>query len=765
MKVGWKALSTLMVILFGIGVLPFCNLLWGDIYTIKSQDILTKWRFPEGTLSLTSDGGIKPVFVYKNINACLNATEFEGGIKAAGSNEAEALNAIDGNPATSWHPHEKDELKDWWLEINLGRVVMATRIRLIFSEQGRPFEFFKVYISSGSAVIKRGLALKASTPREYRLLWNVTSRNTKHVLEYDIPAEGELVQYIRFSVTERKTKDVGLAEIEVYAIGENLALGTLRRGGQVSARFSPEWAHQVVDGNVLTGWPGVNFDEVGFARPTEDLEINLGTLFWIDTINLIGMFETDTRFPNEPENPFVWHKIYTSDGTMAPDGSIRWEETVRVLSNPQGQLNFLHRFPAKPIQYIRLVVPTFTVPVYGRDLPGTNGGVDELQFFGEGYPPRLTLRSGLIDLGRESNIYAINWSGDTPPRTKIEVRTRSGDTVKELIHYYDKGGKEISEQKWKKTPKSFRGPTKTELIAGDDWSSWSRPYLHSGDWFLSPSPRRYVELEVKLRSENPFSAPSLRSIILHYSKPLCTTLLGEISPVMVRPGVPETFSYFIQPSFRFGDLGFNQVVIKLSSKVKDVIFIEAKVGGKAVQATAKLEIGALLVKLPRVVRRALVEVRFKATLFRNGTFFDAYVTNELIPEEQQRVDPGDATKLVDSQTTTVSLPVDRVIIGDVSVEPKVITPNKDGVNDEIIFDFSVLKVSQPRYIRVTIYDIGGGVVTNIMNEPGLYGGYQLSWDGRDDSGQQVLPGIYVWKIEVDTDSKHVARMGTITVIY
>ena len=94
-----------------------------------------------------------------------------------------------------------------------------------------------------------------------------------------------------------------------------------------------------------------------------------------------------------------------------------------------------------------------------------------------------------------------------------------------------------------------------------------------------------------------------------------------------------------------------------------------------------------------------------------------------------------------------------------------ITPNGDGVNDEVVFDFNVLKVSQPRRIRATVYDVGGEMVAKMMDEAGLYGSYRVHWDGRDSSGQPVLPGIYLCQIQVNADPCPATRMAVVTVVY
>ena len=48
----------------------------------------------------------------------------------------------------------------------------------------------------------------------------------------------------------------------------------------------------------------------------------------------------------------------------------------------------------------------------------------------------------------------------------------------------------------------------------------------------------------------------------------------------------------------------------------------------------------------------------------------------------------------------------------------------------------------------------------------LVGNYEREWDGRDDAGEVVPPGIYLYRIEVDTDrDREAVRLGLVNVAY
>ena len=45
------------------------------------------------------------------------------------------------------------------------------------------------------------------------------------------------------------------------------------------------------------------------------------------------------------------------------------------------------------------------------------------------------------------------------------------------------------------------------------------------------------------------------------------------------------------------------------------------------------------------------------------------------------------------------------------------------------------------------------------------GRFTVSWDGADNAGQTVLPGLYLFKIKVKSDERNQEVVGTISVAY
>ena len=149
--------SLLLALLIGAGTTQ------GEVYRVNQRSQWQEWQFPSGTLELRADGSVIPVKFEGNLNASLDAPQYshetkggevQGGVHNVGSNPATAGHIIDGNPDTWWKPDPTDPLEKWWVEIDLGRSIPVTRVRLVFPDEegARPFQEFRVFGSDGQRI-------------------------------------------------------------------------------------------------------------------------------------------------------------------------------------------------------------------------------------------------------------------------------------------------------------------------------------------------------------------------------------------------------------------------------------------------------------------------------------------------------------------------------------------------------------------------------------------------------------------------------------
>ena len=360
---------------------------WAQGYRLEPNQLIISesdwpgWNFPAGSVDF-SDEGVRPHFVQRQINAALNAGAFSredvtGGIRRAGSNFDGAAQLMDGLEETYWEPELDAPLRDWWVEVDLGRVVWAEKVVVKFVAEGvgDPFLQFKVLTSNGDE------AFQGSQSFDYRVAGRSEGLNkTQRVFEYALrPAKsadpglgGDLVQYVQIVATAsdgRRGAEVSasgwegllasdrgdvlyfrrestgverevtqaeyaairedrfkgpiryyrserprLAEVEVWTVGENISLGWKERGGSIEAFGGVGGQSNIVDGNYTTAWNAeVSFSGVGGAQ-VKNRDRNL--LFDLGT-----WYWVDRTFIVYGNNIFPNYILSLSDGSLAPDGS------------------------------------------------------------------------------------------------------------------------------------------------------------------------------------------------------------------------------------------------------------------------------------------------------------------------------------------------------------------------------------------------------------------------------------------------------------
>lgn len=755
-------------------------------------DSARDWRqwedLPLGAVELTPSGTIQLTKIEKGIDAVRDLDEFGGGIRNAGSNLNTARLAIDGNPETGWAPDPETDPGEWFIEIDLGRAVSAKSVTLVFDAEAPPFELFDLLLSTGEPETDF-----IAAPIEGSLVYRVKGRikeNTHHRVTYQIEQiDEEPIQFIRFEPL-LLVPDARLTEIEVETIGDNIALGLLERGGSVDININLASnesqplgkARALFDGDLYERWRAGTASR-GLTDILAHMILDLGAVYWVDQTRIIGGVVvrsgfgggiTTRHYVHRRRWDFRFYEFMTSDGSLSPDGTRLWTKHFSGASpgtqTSKGLVD--HNFDLLPTRFVRIFWKYWDTSCYSLQRLGEEGGInrvpgcgaggttDEIQIFGEGFPSEVDFRSPLIDLGADKNLNSVEWSGDEPPGTRIEIRTRTGNEILETYSYYDKNGKEVTERKFNKLIPSFKGPIDTTLAAGGDWSAWSRIYSFSGEAFLSPSPRRYLEIDVRMTSDSPTVGASLDHLAVNFTQPLAGRVLGEISPQQTLPGVLTEFTYYLRPE---NASGFDRLAVESDTPVQ---FTSVAHNGTALDVQIDTTASGFLVHLPNRIRTdQLIELKFASSVFRQSTRFDVFLQDSGQDESvRQRVDPGDATDLVESSTNIVSLPISQELLANMSFSSKAITPNDDGVNDELTLEIALVNVLAPRPLRLRLYDLAGRPVYD-RGEDSLAGHRKLIWDGRDSHGDRVAPGLYVLEVLVEGDAGDEKTQALISVAY
>ncbi len=735
------------------------------------------WAIPKGTLEIADDGSISLAWMRRDINAVANAVEFShsegkklvfGGIRQVNSNPQDATNIIDQDPSTWWQPAADDPLEDWWIEIDLGRPVLAHKLRFVFPDtlDAKPFRNFTAYISNGVDT-RFGVT--------YNPVAVTTIPNVERVFEVDLKriefglASGEhlieqdtldfaVVHHVRLVPTE-KNPGAALAEIEVDALGDNLAIGTVERGGSGRAGRSEDKIGMIFDGDINTNWRvavgGDQAKEGNLRTYVEDgdwFEWDLGATFWIDHLSHLDLtVEEGSR--GSHSNGAKLFILTTSDGTPASgltNDRIRSNFDYRELSAVFNdilpfQQSYHFAFPLRKIRYIfyhRSGIPTRLQ---------IRQSVFEYILHGEGHVAATAIVSDFIDLGAMKSVRKLSWDADLPAGTQIEIRSQTGNTFELQKKYYHKNGTELDSARFGKLPKSVRGRIDTLKLKGPDWSGWSQPYDFPTEAFLSPTPRQFLQLQIRLANDDPQLTPVLRSLTLEFDDPLVSGgIAARILPREVALDSLQRFTYLLQPTFERNDQGFDEVFIQVPSDVQEV---DVRVGGQSVQPREVETVDGLLrIGLPKRVREDSVEVQFTAQITTNATLFEAWAG-----DSQRNVRQG--VEPLEPRAMIVFVPdvAGGSLLRHVQVPP-VVTPNGDGLNDEAQINFIVVQVEGDP--NVDIYDLTGSHRRTLDRGPAGF-----SWDGRDAAGAVLPPGVYICRIQMEADSGDQSVYRTISLAY
>ena len=133
----------------------------------------------------------------------------------------------------------------------------------------------------------------------------------------------------------------------------------------------------------------------------------------------------------------------------------------------------------------------------------------------------------------------------------------------------------------------------------------------------------------------------------------------------------------------------------------------------------------------------------------------------------QRVEGGDVSaELGSDQLLVVASATSKGgVLGDVEVGSGAFTPQGDGVNDLLSIQYTLFRVRESSQVQVGVYELDGRPVWQAPPTVQGAGRHAVHWDGRDASGQLVRPGLYLARVEVETDQGRAVRVQPVAVAY
>lgn len=509
---------------------------------------------------------------------------------------------------------------------------------------------------------------------------------------------------------------VSLRRIE----GENLALG------------KPCEFMKLVDANLDIGFQYM-------SRALNDTRyVDLGRIFRISKMTLF----TGGKAAEFERKSFRGYSVEISLDEF------RWEE-VGVLheigitnADEGGYDNYSVNFPPEWARYVRYKVTETRI-----DMPN----IGELMVFGIGHVLEAKYESPWIDFGSADtykNFGMIEWDGNIPDGTSLTIQTQT------------KNG-----------------------VDSDTPSLWSEPVSAKLFEFGSPEPATHFRYRVNLESQDTFRTPTFTELKVTYSiddQPF-TAANGFVTPTRVAMGADSTFTYVLSYDLAAGE-DIARLVISVPGQARLNSIHSSDTGTDLTVASELSSVDMLSVTLATPVTDSdasgadTLYISFNTKLLRSSHTFDAFLFNS---SNNDGIGPIKAweNRELGSNTVMVSS-ILKDLLADVKAIPKVFTPNNDDRNDFTVIEFTLAKVETN--VMIKVYSTAGKLITTITDKklpPSAYSVEKTAaniaaakllpgcWDGTDEDGDLVPPGIYIFQVIAETDEGDVIEGGTVVVAY
>ena len=437
----------------------------------------------------------------------------------------------------------------------------------------------------------------------------------------------------------------------------------------------------------------------------------------------------------------------------------------------------------------------------------------ELEIYGRGFVPTAVWESSIVDLGQVVSVGRIvlgasQWRVDgddlkAAPESgsKVTAQLKTGFdehptayySYNDLGHTVEVAEDDYSRLKPRTSPGhpqavGWRGPIGQDTR---NWSFWSTPVRASGERPRLPQ-GRYAQLRVELTTDELWQFARLDSLTIEVSSLLARRVIGEVAVAddlhprdqqpVVPAGEPTEFLYDLAAEFDSWDPGFDAVRIIAPSNARllgvqlgdELRTLDLELGQETPApdcgcATWLPEPAGFIIYLPQrmgPVGERRLRLRLETAVFGITGEIAADAVESTGTALPQAVEPGDVSEEMSTNQLRVLTQASSLSsLGAVEVSPTIMTPQGDGVNDAATISYSLFRVLEAAEVEVAVYTLAGDLVWR--RKPGMLtgGSHSVEWNGRDSADQLVVPGVYLIRVEVETDEGRESRTGQIAVVY
>jgi len=518
--------------------------------------------------------------------------------------------------------------------------------------------------------------------------------------------------------------------------GMNLALGAKATSGNKSLKGSSN----VTDGSVDTEWRFDNKADVlgrwvmvdlGGNRSVLRVRILPGKLIEQRPEFFLKGYRIEVATEESPKD---WRKVAESVANSA-----------KVVDTTEDGTWFEKDANGAPLpavgRYVRVVVT--------REDPPNWVVIGEIEVYGTGFRAEGTFTSETYGTGKLTNFGRARWDAETPENTTLSFQFR---TSRDGIEW----------KPWEDLEQHVREDVQYDTTPGVE-----------GVLFRCIEPAGYIQYRAMMRTYDPLKTPLLRVVEIDFDRSIVATrALASVSPDTVQVGRRSFLTYALDLEVNADDAGVDQILLDASGDVSLVRFNGEEIpadeeGYRVVPVPSPLRtdrprIGVRLAPLWSIRSSGTLEIFFWTVLFSDANVIRSSVGNTEVssPYEnpQQAVPRSEGSwSVITTGVLGGVIPRDRI-----RVTPNPFHPPLDDITT-IVFD--VVNLDEPKPISVGIYDPTGRRVRRLWDQEFVTAGVkEATWDGVDDDGDRVGPGLYVFLIELESDVPAVVG-GMVTVAY